>query len=316
MTNRELPISIVIPTYRREGVLIDTIDFLLKMRPSAAEILVVDQSPTHEPDTERRLTALHQEHEIRWVRLAEPSIPKAMNHGLRLASQTLVLFLDDDITANDDLVQRHFEAHSLHSDADAVVGQVLQPGEIPRDAQAMGDRNGLRADFEFPFYSTHGQWISNVMAGNLSVHREFALAIGGFDENFCGSAFRFESEFARRVVAGGGRIWFCPEASIDHLRAERGGTRSSGTHLTSADPKHGIGDHYYAFLHGRGMEPWLYCVRRLFREVRTKFHLTHPWWIPIKFVGELRAFWSGRKLAQHKRRELGETIQMRPNHSP
>jgi hypothetical protein len=32
-----------------------------------------------------------------------------------------------------------------------------------------------------------------------------------------------------------------------------------------------------------------YLLRRPLREVRTRFHLRHPWWIPVKLLGELRA---------------------------
>jgi GT2 family glycosyltransferase len=128
------------------------------------------------------------------------------------------------------------------------------------------------------------------MAGNLSVKREFALQVGGFDENFIPPvSFRFETEFARRLVAAGGRIRFAPAASIRHLRAGQGGTRSQGTHLTSASPLHGAGDYYYALRCGKGMERVGYILQRPFREVRTKFHLTHPWFIPVKFIGEMRA---------------------------
>jgi len=128
------------------------------------------------------------------------------------------------------------------------------------------------------------------MAGNLSVKRDRALAVGGFDANFTPPvAYRFETEFARRLVAAGGRIRFEPRASIRHLRAARGGTRSQGGHLTSSSPVHGVGDYYYALRCGRGWERFWYVLRRPLREVRTRFHLLHPWYIPVKLVGEVRA---------------------------
>jgi hypothetical protein len=132
------------------------------------------------------------------------------------------------------------------------------------------------------------------MAGNLSVNRARALAIGGFDENFLPPvAYRFESEFARRIIANGGHIWFEPSASIRHLRAQSGGTRSRGCHLTSMSPVHGTGDYYYALRCGCGWERICYLLKRPLREISTKFHLTHPWWIPAKLVGEMRAAWCG-----------------------
>ncbi len=293
-------VSVVIPTYQREQVLLETVQVVLNQVPSPREILIIDQSPGHETSVAQQLQVWHEDGLIRWIRLAEPSIPKSMNHGLRLATQPIVLFLDDDLTAASTLVDWHWRTHQQFPEAVAVVGQVLQPGEVPRDAPAKEPRTGLRADLEFPFFRSEADWVSNVMAGNLSVKRDYALQVGGFDENFTGVAYRFETEFAQRLIKGGGRIRFCPEASINHLRAARGGTRSTGSHLTSADPKYGIGDYYYAFLHGGTLEAWRYSVCRMFREVRTKFHLKHPWWIPVKLVGELRALRRGWKMARQK----------------
>ena len=120
--------------------------------------------------------------------------------------------------------------------------------------------------------------------------------MGGFDQNFQGAAYRFETEFARRIAKAGGKIRFLGTAGIDHLRVPSGGTRSRGNHLASASPRHGVGDHYYALLHAKSIEANWYCLRRMFREVRTKFHATHPWWIPVKLVGELRAYLLARRL--------------------
>jgi glycosyltransferase involved in cell wall biosynthesis len=116
------------------------------------------------------------------------------------------------------------------------------------------------------------------------------LAVGGFDENFIPPvSFRFETEFARRLATGGGKIRFEPQAAIRHLRAGSGGTRARGGHMASASPLHGVGDTYYALRCGRGWDRLWHILKRPFREVHTKFHLRHPWWIPVKFIGELRA---------------------------
>ncbi len=159
----------------------------------------------------------------------------------------------------------------------------------PRTAASF-PRVRLTEDLDFRFNGDAPAWVTNVMAGNLSVKRDRALAIGGFDASFTPPvAFRFETEFARRLVAAGGRIRFEPGASIRHLRVARGGTRSLGNHLTSASPVHGVGDYYYALRCGQGWDRLWYIVRRPLREVRTRFHLRHPWYIPVKLVGELRA---------------------------
>jgi GT2 family glycosyltransferase len=334
-------ISVVIPTYRRAEVLLDTIRYLLELPVRPDEILIVDQTEEHLPETLAVFQALEQKAaglgttdsvysmgldlssaenvlqttRFRRIVLPKPSIPRAMNLGLLEARGDIVLFLDDDLIPDEQLVSAHLKAHEEHPEAAAVAGQVLQPEDGFQVVEGSGRRSGavdpatsfgkhlrqripnkeprkadLRSDLSFKFNSTEPAWVENVMAGNLSVKKEFALRVGGFDENFIPPvSFRFETEFARRLLAEGGRIRFEPRASIKHLRAGSGGTRTDGRHLTSASPVHGVGDYYYALRCGRGRAQVKYILNRPFREVRTKFHVTHPWYIPVKFIGELRA---------------------------
>jgi GT2 family glycosyltransferase len=289
--------SVAIATYGREQVLVETIARVLECRAAATEVLIADQTPRHEPETERRLADWQREGRIRWLRLPEPSTVDAMNACLQQAATPLVLFLDDDVIPSPDLLSAHAAAHAAHPEALAVVGQVLQPGEVSEDVAYAGPTTGLRADLEFPFRSARGAWVQNVIGCNLSVKRAAALSIGGFDANFTPPvAFRFETEFARRAIARGYRVWFEPSASIRHLRAPSGGTRTHGSHLTSASPEHGVGDYYFALRCGSGWERWRYMAIRPLRQVRTRFHLRNPWYIPVKLVGELRALALGLKL--------------------
>jgi len=299
-------LSIVIPTYGRDEVLCDTIASLLQIDRGAYEIIVMDQTQRHDPHSERRLAEWQRNGEIQWRRLHAPSITEAMNQGVLAAAGDIVLFLDDDIIPDPNLLHNHLSAYEQYPEAWATVGQVLQPEDwenaetrqnIPPRANIQSDDSRdvspystLSADLRFPFNGEMSGWIGNVMAGNLSVERERFLELGGFDENFIPPvAYRFETEFAKRIIVSGGGIWFEPSASIRHLRAPSGGTRSHGSHLTSASPVHGVGDYYYALRCGHGWERLLYMLRRPFREVRTRFHLRHPWYIPVKFIGELRA---------------------------
>lgn len=287
-------ISVVVPTYRRERVLIETLESLLaiaKRTSGFRELILVDQTDRHEPETDRRLGDWERADRIRWLRRDEPHLTRAMNQGLVSADADVVLFTDDDIIPGQDLLGRHLQAYRAQPRAWAVVGQVLQPGEEPADLPYSPSGGTLRRYLDFPFRRTGGAFIENAMAGNLSLIRDRALELGGFDESFTPPvASRFETEFAKRLVASGGMIWFEPSASIRHLRSGTGGTRSRGSHLTSMEPCHGVGDYYYALRRGSGWELWWYVLRRPFREVRTRFHLAHPWWIPVKLIGELRAF--------------------------
>lgn len=294
---RDCIFSVVIPTYRRGALLLDTLRKLFVLAPPPAEILAVDQTESHPEEIAAVLQQWHDSGRLRWLRLPAPSIPRAMNTGLAEARGEFVLFGDDDILPPPDWIARHAEVYAAFPEAWAVVGRILQPedsalptpGRAPPPARCRPP-GGLRAGLDFRFNGTEPAWIENVMAGNLSVRRAPALAIGGFDENFLPPvSFRFETEFAKRMVAAGGKIRFEPAAVVRHLRVGEGGTRSQGSHLKSASPVHGVGDYYYALRCGRGWDRLRYILRRPFREVRTRFHLAHPWFIPLKLIGEIRA---------------------------
>lgn len=288
MPNSAHFISVIIPTYRRGEILLRTLDLLAHLRQPPGEILVVDQTEAHAPDVERGLKQRVAEGRIQLIRLSPPSIPVAMNTGVRAAQGDLVVFLDDDIIPSPDLIASHRQAHAQHPEAWAVVGRIVQP-TVPRMTRQWRPTH-LTQDLDFNFNSDQPKWIANMMAGNCSVRRARFLELGGFDENFIPPvSYRFETEFAKRLVAAGGRIWFEPRADLQHLRISRGGTRVAGGHLVSASPRHGVGAYYYMMRHGRGWDRMWQILRRPFREVRTKFHFTHPWYIPLKFIGELRA---------------------------
>ncbi len=241
-------------------------------------------------DTDTHLNELSNQKLIKWLRPDVPHITRSMNIGVLEARGDIVLFTDDDIIPKPGLLKNHLQAHADKPDVIAVVGQVLQPGEEPEQIPYKPSGKHLFRYLEFPFRSKEGMFVENAMGGNLSVNREKFLSIGGFDENFIPPvASRFESEFAKHVIENGGKIWFEPNAGIHHLRTPSGGTRSKGGHLASMSPRYGVGDYYYALIRGKGWERLWYILRRPFREVRTKFHLKHPWWIPVKFIGELRA---------------------------
>lgn len=278
-------LTIAIPTYHRGRVLCETLELLLALDPPAHEIVVVDQTPEHPPDVAADLRAFERGGSVRIVRLDAPSIPRAMNRALLEAKSAHVLFLDDDIIPSSRLAGEH--ARALREPGVwAVAGQVLQPGEEPAHFEEDVLRRGAVRDLEFRFTHDTACDVENVMAGNLSVDRERALDIGGFDERYAAVAYRFETDFARRLASAGGRIRYAPAASIRHLKAPGGGVRTYGDHRSSPSPAHSFGDYYFARKHVPHF--WRYVARRLRSNVLTRYLAVHPWAIPLKLTGEIR----------------------------
>jgi GT2 family glycosyltransferase len=295
-------ITVAIPTYNRGAIVAETVRRLLELDPPPEAIIVVDQSA----EENKALDAWHRERRIRLIRLDQPSIPHAMNVALLAAATPVVLYVDDDVEPAPRLIAAHERAHG--GDAIwAVVGQILQPGEVPHHYPQPED------DLEFHFNHDTGCFVANVMAGNLSVKREHAIDAGGFDENYVGVAYRFETDFALRLVAAGGKVWFSPEAGLRHLKLASGGLRSYGDHRSSPSPAHSTGDYYFAIHHRPPL--FRYALRRLRRNVVTRYHATHPWTIPTKLVGELRGLLLARRLARKGRRLIGRN-EARTDHVP
>ncbi len=297
--NTDLDLSVVIPTFNREGVLLDSIEYLTRQSQRPREILVIDQTREHSSATVSRLEQLRRDGIIKWIRLSSPSIPKAMNTGLLAAQSATVLFVDDDIVPDRELLETHFNAHRAR-DAAAVVGRIIQPWHVSQSnlaAAAEGDPD------RFQFNSTSPGWIRRVMAGNLSVRRDEAIRIGGFDENFKGAAFRFEAEFAERLVQRKCRIWYEPNACLRHLKAERGGIRTFGLHYSTFLPHHSVGAYYYLISVRTVRNRVGKITLRLLKSPFTRHHLRYPWQIPLTTIAEVSGLlwamwlvWTGPKL--------------------
>jgi GT2 family glycosyltransferase len=214
-----LTVSVIIPTYRREAPLRRCLTDVLAQRAAAFEVLVVDQSPEHEPETWAVLRALppHARH----VRLSQPSVTAAVNAGVRMATAPLLLFLDDDIEIADrELLARHTRHYDDPSIA-GVVGRIVNAegsGDRPRPAAA-GPLGFLSMNFDHPYAMD----VPTAAGANMSFRRELVERLGGFDERYTANAFRWETDFSVRVIRSGYRIRYDPEARVVHHYGTPGG---------------------------------------------------------------------------------------------
>ena len=211
--------SIIIPTYRREAPLRRCLADVLAQRQPAFEVLVVDQSPDHEPETWAMLRGLppHAQH----VRLARPSVTAAVNLGTRMAKAPLLLFLDDDVEIREpNLLARHARHYDDPTIA-GVVGRIVNAdrrGDLPRPAAA-GRLGFLDVNFDHPYAMD----VPTAAGANMSFRREVIERLGGFDERYTANAFRWETDFSVRVTRAGYRIRYDPEARVVHHYGTPGG---------------------------------------------------------------------------------------------
>lgn len=282
-------LSVVIPSYQRDEVVVRTVDAVLALAPGA-DVILVDQTPRHDDAAAAALRCWQGTGRVCHVRQAQPNIPAAMNAGLARARTPCVLFLDDDIQPGPGLLTAHLAAMAAYPDCWCTAGRVVQMQNEDRALRAAGGSRKrprpLLRDQAFDFDGGLAGYITDVMAGNLCVRRDRALALGGFDERFVGAAYRFESDFARRVVRAGGRIRFVPDAGVEHLNWPTGGTRVYGDRLRTWRPSFTVGKYYYAMRTG-GAELAYALLVRPWRDPATRHGLRHPWCLPAQLLAEL-----------------------------
>ena len=277
-------VSVIVPTYKREVILIDSLVGIVPLLAEGDEVIVIDQTPEHDPATNEALKTMSSNGSIRWYRRAHPSQNQAMNIAALLARGTILLFLDDDIVPSNNLLEGHRRALSQTDGPPATCGQVLQPWN-PEPVQ---DVKGF--DLQFDTAYAHSCEVRTLIGANFAILRETYLAIGGMDENFYGSNYRNDAELAYRICSvSGKRICFLPDAGVRHLYAG-GGNRAFGTKDTWGHIGGSIGDYYFALK----WLPFAAMVRHiLLRIVRASLNrntVTHPWLVPSMALREIVAF--------------------------
>ncbi|MEH2351050.1 MAG: hormogonium polysaccharide biosynthesis glycosyltransferase HpsN [Nostoc sp.] len=225
-------ITVVIPTYGREEALRDSIVDVLKQDYANFEVLVVDQTPTHQPEIQAYLQEMAEAGKIKWLRLDWASLPGARNYAIRRASGEIILFIDDDVQLTPKLLAAHAKNYLQNPEVGAVAGRVF-------DRMKLGDSGGdLQIEYLPPqamdpgiawyhidlVHTTKPQQVLTARGCNMSFRSEIFTKYGlRFDERFRGSAVREESDFCLRVRKTGYKIWYDPEAHLVHLGEETGG---------------------------------------------------------------------------------------------
>jgi GT2 family glycosyltransferase len=225
-------ITVVIATYGREEALRDSIVDVLKQDYPNFEVLVVDQTPTHQPEIQAYLEEMSGAGKIKWLRLDWASLPGARNYAVRRASGEIILFIDDDVQLTPELLAAHAKNYLQNPEVGAVAGRVF-------DRMKLGDSGGdLEIEYLPPeamdpgiawyhidlVHTIKPQQVLTTRGCNMSFRREIFTKYGlRFDERFRGSAVREESDFCLRVRKTGYKIWYDPEAHLVHLGEETGG---------------------------------------------------------------------------------------------
>ncbi len=293
-----LTVAVAIPTYQREEVLLETIEQVLAQEPPADEILVIDQTPDHEPSTVARLTAWQNLGKIRWIPHTPANLPGARNRALRETRCSVVLFIDDDVVLTPGFIENHLRNYK-DPRVMGVAGRAIQAkGAFPLKQSKSWPRV---LDYKYlPLdRGTRLEGIASFSGCNHSVRTDVVRQIGGYDENYSGWAFREETDVAIRLWKSNHMIVFDPDASLVHLLAPAGGCRIK---RRLREWEISFPETYLIFRHlFPGFEFWKdVLLANVRRYVLRKDNVFYPWRLPFAAASYLYTVLRAGRIAYQK----------------
>lgn len=215
-------ISIVMATYNGENTLRLTLDAFSEIDApdGGTEFIVVNNGSTDR--TEQILFEYQARLSLQILNEPKPGRARALNRGIAHASGDLIIVTDDDVLPDTGWLKAYAKAAEQFDDVDVFAGQVRHfwQKSPPKWMEQLA-AEGL----------SYGGTMIDRVAGPIEAHlikgANFAARRHTFDEFKLNEELGFganndmiggdETEFARRAVDAGYKIWFIPTARIRHI---------------------------------------------------------------------------------------------------
>jgi GT2 family glycosyltransferase len=199
-------LSIVIPTCNRpellDACLRSVREALLHGAHQDIEVVVTDDSPTD--DSQRLVQVRHPQ--VRWSAGPRRGPASNRNAGVRAATGSWILFVDDDCIVTREWVLAYLRAFERFPDACVFEGKTV------------ADRPRRRMDEESPV-NEHGGYLWSC---NMAIRRDLFEELGGFCESFPYATME-DVDLRLRIASAGHRFPFIAEAVVCHpYRASKG----------------------------------------------------------------------------------------------
>jgi len=214
---KPIKVSVILCTLNRQAIVRNTVEKLASQTYSNCEFLILDQTAVRDPALENSVNELGAT--FRYIRLPKPNLPAARNEGVRNTSGEIILFIDDDVDPDDDLVFLHVRTHRESSNVGAVTGLFLDTDRPLEDSLEW-----CRKAFNVPSVTDGRVFdVSWALGGNMSYARSALTQAGLFDENFRGCAIGEDNDASERVALKGYRLLLDCRIQLRHLHLATGG---------------------------------------------------------------------------------------------
>jgi GT2 family glycosyltransferase len=207
-----LSITVIIPTYNRCDRLTRLLTSLDRNADGELPFNVVVVNDGSTDGTNNFLATYRPCYPMQVIRQSNRGPAAARNAAVAIADGELLVFLDDDVTPTERLLQQHASTHKRDGQAVAIGPMVEPPGGqlspwLRWEAAMLKKQYDAMQEGRFP--PTPRQFYT----GNASVRREHVVAAGGFDETFTRAE---DVELAYRLADRGLHFYFLPTAAVLH----------------------------------------------------------------------------------------------------
>ncbi len=210
-------VSIVLPTYNRLSQLQKVLAGLeAQIYPLPAfEVVVVSDGATD--GTDEFLRTYTTPLNLRLFVQRNQGAATARNLGIKMAQGEIIVFLDDDVVPEPQLITEHVATHQRHEAEVVVLGPMLTPQDFTLKPWVHWEQTMLYKQYADIAAERWQPTARQFYTGNASVARRYLLATGGFDT----SLRRAEDvELAYRLADRGLSFVFNPDA-IGYHYADR-----------------------------------------------------------------------------------------------
>ena len=220
--------SAIVTTWQRPVLLRNTIHSLLQQTYPRLEIVIVCDG---EDAAVRSMTSEFDGLPIRWIfHSANRGLPAARNTGAKQASGDIILFLDDDVFADENLVSAHMRHHrAVDEDRRIAVFSLTTEERLSPLTSYVNERlhtgwinrlDDFAASFGAAGLESIGEGIERIVyfGLNCSIRRDVFVSNGGFNEHFRSSDE--EMEMGLRLYIAGVEFVFERGRLLTHMNSK------------------------------------------------------------------------------------------------
>ena len=217
-------VSLIIPSYSRQNILLNTLNEFSKQTFQDFEIIVVDQSKNKNKQLKN-----YQFNQIKYkyFQIKEIGLPNARNYGATKAMGDILIFVDDDIIPDISLVENYIKLFDSLGLEYIIGGRIIEKGSkiFKESKNLIGGKITYYGKTLKNFDTKNDGFCDWVAGGNFAVCRKLYQKAGGFDKKFIGTSIMEDSDFSFAAKKNGAKIYYSHIPVIEHLRIPTGGLR-------------------------------------------------------------------------------------------